>query len=448
MNKNNKVIILSLVVYLFIILLFTYFSNTIHFVDAHEYITLTKEFAGIHNVNVFGTHAMIFNLIAAQFLKILPSLFTLKLIGSLWIFLTGLLIFVYSKNKNALFIWMLSPIAWMISIQYNPIIPSTFFLLLGYVLFKRYEQNNSYIYFILSGLASGIAITIYYSTMIIVGFFMLTFMMNKKFYMPLIYSLMIFIALIPEFIINYILFGNPLYSFIRYIGANIVVLINQTAQGDFIHSYWILIPLALTPLLYKLFTLDIKKYKKEIIFLVLSIIFLSLRGGVFKYLYLITPIIILLVSQKISKKELYISSIVSLVLIIILTYGYFGNTFDNKVTKDLERIKLEYPAEQYITSGYQATVLASYSWTDYPKFIWSQEYELQKNNKNITTSYEVRSTPKIASDKILVINFRLEKAHQISFEEPIYLIGVQGDKILDGFVLIKKYDILSIYKKI
>lgn len=446
MNKNKK-IILVFIVYFIAILLFTYLSKTVHFVDSHEYITSTKEFAGINNVNVFQTHSLTSQFVSAQILKLFPNMFTLKLITSVWLLLIGILIYLYSKSELSLYLWMFSPIAWLISIQINPIVASAFFVLLAYILFKKYESSNSYKHLMISGLSAGIGILLYYSSLILIVLFILCFMINKKFYIPLIYFSLIFIALIPELIINYIFFGNPLYSVIRYIGANFFVSSSQFAQGQIIHLYWLLIPIALTPLLYKIFKLDRKKYIKELIFLLLCFLAFGIRGMDLKYMFIFVPILILLVSEKISKKEVYIATIVSVLVIAGLTYGFFTSNFDKRITNDLNNIKQDYPANQYIVSGYQATVLASYSWTDYPKFIWSYEYLFEKENKISTSSYEFRTDPKINSDKILVMNFRLDMAHRINFTDPVYYISVDQEKLPNEFKLLKKYDILSIYKK-
>ncbi len=446
MNKSKK-IILSFLLYFIAILLFTYFSKTVHFVDSHEYITSTKEFAGISNVNVFQTHSLTSQFIGAQILKLFPNMFTLKLITSIWLLFIGLLIYFYSKNEISLYLWMFSPIAWLVSIQVNPIVASAFFALLAYVLFKKYESSNLYAYFIISGLSAGIAILIYYSAFILIALFILCFMISKKFYIPLIYMGLIFIALVPELIINYIFFGNPLYSMIRYIGANYFVSANQFLQGQILHLYWLLVPIALTPLLYKIFKVDRKKYLQELIFLALCFLAFGIRGMDLKYLFIFVPILILLVSQKVSKKEFYISTIISLLVISGLTYGFFTSDFDQKIINDLDKIKKEYPSSQYISSGYQAAVLASYSWNNIPKFIWSYEYSFERDNKISTSNYEFKTTPKINSDKILVMNFRLDMAHKIRFTDPVYYISVQQEEVPKEFKLLKKYDILSIYEK-
>lgn len=446
MKENNKLLLIFLI-YLLSIALFTYFSRTISFHDTYEYVTLTKEFAGINNINVYTTHSLIFPFLAAQLLKIFPTLFTVKLLGSIWLFFTSLLIFLYSKNKKALYLSIFSPIAWIISIQYTPIIPATFFILLAYVLFKKFEETNSKTNFVISGLSSGLAITFYYPSVIPIFFFIFTFMFNKKFYIPFLYSILILLALIPELILNYIFFNLPFYSIIRYFGINTLVLLGKSFKLNFIYSYWLLIPVAVTPFLFKILKLDFKKFNRELIFIVLCSLFFAIRGADIKYFYLFSPIIILLVSQCLSKNELYINNLISILIILLLTSTYFGTTIDIKIINDLNMIKKEYPVNQYLTSDNRANMFATFSWNDSPKFIWLWEYELQQKKEDITSNYEIKSNPKIKSDKVLSIDLKLLKANTINFNKDIYLIAKNGDAIPNGFELMKVYNILSVYKK-
>ncbi|MBI2670924.1 hypothetical protein HYX18_03035 [Candidatus Woesearchaeota archaeon] len=110
-------------------------------------------------------------------------------------------------------------------------------------------------------------------------------------------------------------------------------------------------------------------------------------------------------------------------------------------------IKKEYPVNQYLTSDNRANMFATFSWNDSPKFIWLWEYELQQKKEDITSNYEIKSNPKIKSDKVLSIDLKLLKANTINFNKDIYLIAKNGDAIPNGFELMKVYNILSVYKK-
>ncbi len=446
MSNRNKKVIIILFVYLIAIILFTFFSKTVSFHDTYEYITLTKEFAGISNINVYTTHSLIYPFFVGQILKFFPSFFTIKFLSSIWLFLNGLLIYLYSRNKKALLIWMLSPLSWFMSIQYIPILPASFFILLGYILFKKYEEKNSKFYFIISALSMGFSIIIYFPAIAVVTFFMISFMFKKKFYFPFLYMVLMLISFLPEIILNYIFFNFPFYSFVRYFGINALVILGKSFEVKFIYLYWLLVPFAISPLLYKILKLKFKNYKRELIFVTLLILFFAIRGGSINYFLLFSPILILLISQKVNEKEIYISSIISIVLIIFMTHSYFGYTMDEKITNDLNKIKLEYPNNKFLTSNNRANALATFSWSDYPKFIWLWEYELEKSNKNTTSEYEIRSKPSISSDKTLVLNARLDKSNNIKFGSDIYLIAVKGDKVPGGFYLVKEYNVLNIYK--
>ena len=242
----------------------------------------------------------------------------------------------------------------------------------------------------------------------------------------------------------------PIYSLVRYFGANLLVILgNSPFKLEAFYSYWLLIPIIFTPLLFMIYKVDFKKYNKEIIFLILCTLFFGIRGGDSTYFILFIPIVFIPLSENVDRRLLQAGILISVILVIIFTSSYFGNTQDVQVTKDLNKIFKEYPSDYYIAGENRAAALATFSWKDKPKFYWLWEYEFEKDNTKVFSSYDITSKPRINSDKILILNFRLEKANKINFRENSYLINYKIDpEPPANFVKIKEYGILRIYRSV
>ena len=338
MNKNHIFLI-----FLAFLLVFSVFSSRVVFHDVPEYITVAKAMSGVGNLNVFSAHSVIYSFIISLFLRIIPSLITIKLINILWLALIGGVLLYWLKNKWAFLIFAFSPLTWYVGIQTSPILPASFFLLLSYVFFKREDIKFNRAY---SGLFLGLTFAIYTPMILVSLFFILIYFWRERVYNLLIFLTAFAIGVLPRIILDYFYFGNPLFSFIKYGGANLVVLLglhSETNSLQFLNNLGIfLIFFVISPLLlvglWRLFKTKLKHYQKEIVFLLVVSLILFVRGGLLKYFIIISPIIILLLSKSLTRREIKLHCILSIILIVIMTFTFFGTTTDSLIKADMKNI--------------------------------------------------------------------------------------------------------------
>ena len=166
------------------------------------------------------------------FLRLWPSVIMIVLVNSLWIFLMGAVILFFLDNTKAFILFAFSPLTWFVSIQTTPILPASFFFLLAFIFFKK-ENISFHIFF--SGLFLGIACSLYTPVLLIGFLFILVYFWNKNFKSVIGYVVPLFFGMLPRFIIDYYYFGMPLYTFIRYVGANLIVSLGLNPATDTLH---------------------------------------------------------------------------------------------------------------------------------------------------------------------------------------------------------------------
>src|SRR3989338_8161442 len=71
------------------------------FHDTHEYITVAKELAGIHNVNVHSGHPFIYPAYLSLFVKLVPAMWAIKFANVLWLVGIAALLLLASRNLKA-----------------------------------------------------------------------------------------------------------------------------------------------------------------------------------------------------------------------------------------------------------------------------------------------------------------------------------------------------------
>ena len=451
---KDKNLVMVFLIFIVGLLIYSIFSTRTGIHDTGEYITVTKELAGLGNVDVFSSHSIVYPFLLAPFVKLFPYLITIKLFSALWLLLDALVIFWFTKNKNAFLLWMFSPLVWFVSIEISPIFPVSFFMLLTYIFFKKWEKTDSKGYFAVSALSLGLCCAFYTPLILISLFFILIFMYDKTLKQVLFYLLLLCSAFSIRLLIDQIIFGFALTTFIRYFGVNVVMLLGlgPNKVPEFQFNFLLMILFLISPFLFRLHRLDFSKNRKELLFLLLVVLFFTVRTGVLrgvKYFIMFSPIMIILLSKVINKKEMLINCILSLVLIIMVTNGYFSPDAAVYYTiNDLEKIKEDFSFKEVIASENQALFLASYSWTKEPRFIWWEDYQLSKENKTDFSSYSLSTTPKIDQHKILELNARLKRSSNRTFEG-LPLIAPKPQQVSpEEFKLIKCYDLLCVYEMI
>ena len=444
MTKKN---LLFIGIFALVLILYAVFSTKILFHDTFEYITIAKNLAGINNINPYVTHSVLYPLFMSFFLRIWPSLITVKLINVFWVFLIGLTLLIWLKDKKTFVIFVFSPIVWYTGIQTTPILPATFFFLLAFIFFKEKKIKHNQIY---SGLFFGLSLAIYNPIIYILVLFIIFYFWNEKFSSLVKYIIMVFIGLIPLFIIDYYLFGNPLFTTIKHIGILFVEAsgIKPSSGNMYIlgSSIAILMLFIISPLLFKLYKIDIKENKKDILFLIAVSVFFLMVKNLVKYFFIITPLIIFLLSKVLNKKEVKWHAVISVFITVIMIFGFFGATNDVLIEKDLNKIISENNPENIIVTGFQANHLATFIWKDNPRFIWSFDYNAGLDNTVALRQYnfELNKNQKLNSREIFGISAYLKGINSQAYENPVFV----GEKKsgYEGYEELKCYDVLCVYQ--
>ncbi len=462
--KSLKNILIPLCLFTLFLLIFNIFSIKIILTDTPQYIGVAKEFAGISLSKVRATSSFVYGFFLGQFLKIAPFLLTIKIINMLFLVFDAILIYFITKRKESFLLWIFSPIVWYMASYISPILPISFLFLLAYYTLKKYEGENKSIHFIISSLSLGIACSLWSASIYLTIFFLISFFYDKKLIQLILYLIPLAIGFSIRLLIDYYYFGFPFLSLITGIGSNVIYLLGKAnidvayipPKTPFYILYLITL-IIISPFLYKLYKLNIQENKKELIFLFLtSIVLLNPYNFQLRYLLVISPFLIIPLSKLINKKELIINIIISLIIIFGATHNYFTDNKDKLMEQDLSNIAKEYPNQIFISGTsnkyiYSFTFSTLYWGKDIKKFIAFDEYYLYKTNQSIFSDYKFEVKPKIYILKKLKLVISYEKTDDTNFDQVKYLITERDDKKPPApkeFKLIKKYNILDLYKKV
>ncbi|MBI2040902.1 MAG: hypothetical protein HYT16_02245 [DPANN group archaeon] len=456
-----------------LIITFTFLSTRVTFHDTHEYITVAKEMAGIHNVNVHSGHSFVYPAYISFFVKIFPSMYAIKLANVVWIIAIVAMLAFSSKSFKPLLIFITSPLVWWLSPQITPVLPAAFFFTLAYLSIKKFERRQSTIWLAVCGTSLGTSFSFYDLPMfLLIGAFIILFFYEKQFKHFLALSTFLFLGIMPRLLLDYYLFHNPVYSIIRFIGSNISIsqgLANKmpALANMFNIGYVAAIFVAVTPLLILSYKTDWKKYLREgLLFLLLFLFFwwraapvdglLQSAGRGVKYFMLFAPILFLVLSTRINKKQILLGAIASVFIIMASVSGYFiefnkvgggfnffGENRDSQIAQDIYWIS-EDGYQKVVASG-AGTFYAAQLFAQKPFIFWWKEYDAAISNKaayskiNYNTKYS-----KLHLLEQLELQATLNtKPNDFSDAEFVF---EKGDEIPAGFELEKCYTILCIYK--
>jgi len=437
-----------------ILVLFAAFSKIVIFHDSGEYVTIAKNFAGVKNVGLFSTHSLLYPLIISPFLMIWPSLTMLKIVNCLWIFLIGLVLFLWLKDKRAFLIFVFSPLAWHVSIQTTPVLPASFFFLLAYIFIKRTELKYR---FVLSGISLGLSYAVYDPMFFIIAVFIPVYFWDKKFYQLFTYLVFVGIGFLPRLILDFYLFKMPFYSIIRFFGTNMIVSLglypgisNALFFSDPKYLEILLIVFIVSPFLYKLYKLDFKEHGRDLIFLAIAGILLLVRCAMFKYFLIIAPVALILLAKVLTNKEIKWHCILSIFIIAILTAGFFTSTREDKISSDLKEITQDYKNASHIISATEATTLATFLWKNNPQVAWYADFDASNNNLTALRGYNFGFKSRINLRDRLVISASFDRFENKTYENYIFVSDTSdlavSENNMKGYTRDKCYEILCVYK--
>ena len=446
-NKMKKEI-KWIVLFGLILVLFAIFSTKLRFHDDYEYINIAKNFAGIDNIDLFSAHSLFYPLIISLFLKVWPSLTMMKMVNALWVFLIGIVILLWTRNEKAFILFAFSPVVWFMSIQTTPVLPSSFFLLLTIVLFYQKDLKFSKLY---SGLCLGFSCALYTPMILFSGIFLLVYFGGNRVSSLLPYLVSMGIGFLPRIIQDYYLFKMPFYSLIRYAGANFIIAVGGNSETGNINLFSNLeilsVVFVISPLLFMLYKVDFRKYKKHLIFIGLSSIVLLLRVQQIKYFLIFTPLILILLATCLDKKQIKWHCVISLVVVIFMTWNFFIVSEDLRLQNELKEISEQFGPECILTGPFDATALAANHWKNEPSFIWWQDYEASLENKTMIKSYSIGIDPKIDLRTHLEIVANFNRGSDKTYKDCILVLREDKKQDIKGFELEKCYEELCVYER-
>jgi len=441
MEKNNYWMLL---VFALVLIIFALFSTKVGFHDSAEYISIAKNFAGIKNIDLFTGHSLFYPFIISLFLKIWPSLIMIKLVNVLWLFLIGIVLLAWLKNKKAFIIFAFSPLIWHVSIQTTPILPAAFFFLLAYIFLKKENLKYNLFY---SGLCLGLSFAFHTAIILFIFLIILIYFWHKKFWEVFIYLIAIGIGFLPRMIVDYSLFKMPFYSIIRYFGMNLTPPSASSITG-ILKIFLILI--LISPFLFKLYKLNFKFYKKEIIFLILAgivTIFIFVVGQEFKYFLIISMILFFLLAKVLTKRDMKWNAIISIIIIIIFAWGYFPISEDVLIQKDLKKIAQDFEVDYIIGKDFESLGYAVFLWENKPYFVWYQDFLASLENETTIRKYDFGFDSKINLKSRLKISVSFDRFEDKNYNNYILVTKKGRDfEELGEINLIKCYEVLCVYK--
>ena len=477
---NTKYLIIIASILLFVISISTFYYG---YIDIKDYTDTAKFFANEYNAKLRTAHSVSYSLLHVPFVKMTNSFIIFKLTSVLFLILIILSLYqISNKDKKTLFLFLISPIIWYMAPWVNSIQLSSLLFLWAYYFIKKYEQKEKLKYLLFSGLLLGVS-WLFWDAVIYFSFILaLAFLYNKKLSSSIFFILAFFLASIPRFIIDQLLFNFAFYSFIKHFFALASFALYGGAYGQVKESIFHFSNIISSLIILPFFTFlifsrkNFLKEKKSIIFLILALIIVLFNNAEIRYLTMIYPIIILILAKNLSQKQFKIQAIIFLILSLIIINSYliaikyetnftdfnyliknFPNyqikEIDNSIKNNIYSIANDYPNQAFIVgNGYDDyNILAGFYWGKQVKeFISIQDYELFLANKTAIAGKSICSYSKPWNRRDICFSVELRKAinDNTDYNSIKYAISFEKNLSLGNFKLIKEYDSLFLFEKI
>ncbi len=479
--SSKKFIVFTILLLILITILTKFYGVT----DVGDYADTAKFFAGSYNAKLRTSHSVLYGLIHAPFVKLNSNFLFLKLSAVLWLsLLTISLYYISNKNKKTLLLFITTPILWYIAPWITPIQLSSLLFLWGYYFINKYEKEEDMKYLLYSSFLIGLAWAFWDAIIYFAIILALCFLYNRKTIDFLVFLLCLFIGVSPKLIIDQVLFGFAFYSVLKHFFAVIAFTFYGGVYGQGLSSsnyLNIFFTLLFFPFYsYLLFSRKIfTKYKKQIAFLLLSTITILVNSQI-RYTLLIVPIFILLLGETLNEKQFQIQLLIFLLLSLIVINPYLiqikyetngkefnsfiknlpnlqlNSTFrEDIIRKDLNQIEKDFPNQKFIVGNkpddYQ--YLSHLYWPDgknnIKEFISIQDYKLWLQNKTIIAGKTFCSASKSWNRRDICFTIDLRKVikDRTDYKAIEYAISLDEDLNLSDFKPVKKYNLLSVFKR-
>jgi len=475
----KKYILVGLLVFLVLITLVTpYYGST----DIGDYGDVAKYFAGDYSAKIRSSHSYMYGILHSFLVGISDSFIFFKITSLIFLGLIVYSVYIISgKRKETLLMMMFLPIVWYIAPWISPIQISSLFLLWSYYFMKKYQTTEKISNLIYSGSLIGFGWVFWDTTIYFGAILGITFLYNKKVNHAFAFVIGIFFGLIPRLIADQIMFNFAFFTTVKTFIAGFVSIFAKGiyAGSQYVPNTFMTYMLVLLAFPIGFWMLYKKKYwgkyKKDLIFLGLSVL-LILTNPQIRYVLAIAPIIIILIAENIEIRESKIQKIVSFIVLAVFVLPYIlqiGATVNNSIygveisviarnptsfsigtispsqiiVKDINDISKEYPNQNFVVGNdpddYQ-TIAHFYWGKEVKELVSIQDYELYISNKSVIFERKFEPVPNVAERRQFWIEGGLKKNtnDKTDYENITLAIGLGEPIKLDGFKIIKKYDYL------
>jgi len=321
---ENKYIIILIGLLILITFLTQFYGST----DIADYSDTAKFFAGKYSAKIRSSHSYLFGFIHSPFLKITNSYISFKISSLVFLILIILSVYILSgKNKKALWLMTLSPVIWYMSPWISPIQLAALFFLWAYWFIEKFNKTNKLKYLICSGIFVGLAWCVWDTILYFGVFLAVVFLCNKNLSHSCFFIISLLIGLLPRLILDQYLFNFPFYTLIKStmggFANSLGGIYQSTGMGVGISYLNISLIILALPLYYWLLHSPkiFKKNKKSVVFLFLCI-FLIFALPQIRYVMILAPIIILIISKELNDKQFKRQIIFSIIVILLFITPY------------------------------------------------------------------------------------------------------------------------------
>ena len=481
-NISPLLLIFITILALFLIAFITVPYSLPDLTDVKDYSDTTKFFAGEYKAKLRTSHSILYGLMLTPYVKLTNSFFLLKFASAIWLSLLVLSIYYISgKNKKTLYLILACPLIWLMSPWLSPLPLVSLLFLWAYHSIKKFDSEEKFRYILFSGFLIGLASAIWDTAFYFSFIFLLAFLYNKKLSHSILFIIAVFIGMIPNLIVNQIVFDFPFYSLTKHFLAVIAFAVYNGAyeQGYSNPSFKsFLIIFLFIPFYFWIFFKknNLKKYTKEVIFISLSFLFI-LTNPQLRLLILFIPIIILLLGKELDNKQtrrqIFIFILLSLltlsIYVIQISYDtnartiekVFGQFPDIKfynpppyilIKLDLDEIALDYMGQVFVVGNTNDDYgeLAHLYWDNKIKeFISIEDYNLFLSNSTAIVSKRISSNslPEFRREIWFEIGLSKNSNDPTDYESIRYGISTSENLDIQGFKFKKKYQVLSVFEK-
>ena len=476
-SKRELITIFSLCLLMIILTFVTPYYGDI---DTGDYSDVSKYFAGKFHGDIRASHSFLYGYIHYPLVSVFDSFFIFKITSLIFIFLIIASLYYHTKDKRVLWLALLNPAFWYMAPWINPIQIASLLVLWAYISIRKYNNSERLKYLIFSGILVGLGIGFWNTVLYISVFFILAFLLNRKFYAVITFVASLFLGLLPLFILDYHLFNFPFYSLIKTTAGNLSATFFGGIYGSAENSFnWsvLVLSLMIIPIYFwrNLKINRLKDHSNEILFILLCILLIFSNIQI-RYLIIIIPIILLFLSDKINKvefaRQIGLSCIITSLVIasFLLQIFYAGSSscdvkcllegnarldhqeFGSILIKDISEISEVYPNKAFVVGNSPDSFqyLASIYWGGgIKKFVSIQDYRAWSENE--TVLFERRWSPEIniKDRRILWISggMSINPVVLEDLDKIEYALTINETINLPNFELVEKYRLINVYKK-